>query len=264
MQIAYWCKNYRIGALRFTKLWPRQASRAQFPTMWNGTCRRASGACFNCGSFDLKVKDCPNPNNAPSLKTEGLVHKPSINPHQTNRGATSKNNQAVGASGANKASGLTATTRAYAMRQRDYLDGQDMVVSKFHLFGLCVFTLIDLGSTHSYICSAFVLPKNVKSVRLNYDLLVECPPGYQVVCERSLTSSINSTALARKLMRQGCGAYLAHIVDTRFKSPCIKDIPVVCDFPEVFPENLPGLHPEREVEFPIDLIPGSTPISITP
>ncbi|WMV25004.1 hypothetical protein MTR67_018389 [Solanum verrucosum] len=33
---------------------------------------------------------------------------------------------------------------------------------------------------------------------------------------------------------------------------------------EVFPENLPGLTPEREVEFPIKLIPGSTPISITP
>ncbi|WMV50368.1 hypothetical protein MTR67_043753, partial [Solanum verrucosum] len=41
-------------------------------------------------------------------------------------------------------------------------------------------------------------------------------------------------------------------------------IPVVCDFPEVFPENLPRLPPEREVEFPIELISGSTPISITP
>ncbi|WMV18652.1 hypothetical protein MTR67_012037, partial [Solanum verrucosum] len=41
-------------------------------------------------------------------------------------------------------------------------------------------------------------------------------------------------------------------------------IHVVCDFPEVFPGNLPGLPPEREVEFPIELIPGSTPISITP
>ncbi|WMV33345.1 hypothetical protein MTR67_026730, partial [Solanum verrucosum] len=41
-------------------------------------------------------------------------------------------------------------------------------------------------------------------------------------------------------------------------------IPTVCDFPEVFPENLPGLPPEREVEFPIELIPGSTPISIIP
>ncbi|WMV14560.1 hypothetical protein MTR67_007945, partial [Solanum verrucosum] len=41
-------------------------------------------------------------------------------------------------------------------------------------------------------------------------------------------------------------------------------IPVVCDFPEVFLENLPGLPPEREVEFPIEFILGSTHISITP
>ncbi|WMV29890.1 hypothetical protein MTR67_023275, partial [Solanum verrucosum] len=78
------------------------------------------------------------------------------------------------------------------------------------------------------------------------------------------TSSFISATLARKLIRQGCGAYLAHIVDTRMKSLCIKDIPTVCDFPEVFPENLLGLPPEREVEFPIELISGSTPISTTP
>ncbi|WMV19923.1 hypothetical protein MTR67_013308, partial [Solanum verrucosum] len=41
-------------------------------------------------------------------------------------------------------------------------------------------------------------------------------------------------------------------------------IPIVCGFPEVFPENLPGLPLEREVEFPIELIFGSTSISITP
>ncbi|WMV54884.1 hypothetical protein MTR67_048269, partial [Solanum verrucosum] len=82
--------------------------------------------------------------------------------------------------------------------------------------------------------------------------------------ETSVTSSLISAALAGKLIHQGCGAYHAHIVDTQLKSPCIKDIPVVCDFPEVFPENLLGLPPKREVEFLIELIPGSNPISITP
>ncbi|XP_055824296.1 uncharacterized protein LOC129892763 [Solanum dulcamara] len=66
------------------------------------------------------------------------------------------------------------------------------------------------------------------------------------------------------MIYQGCSAYLAHIIDTRVESPSLKDIPTVCDFLKVFPENLPGLPPEREVEFPIELIPGSTPISITP
>jgi hypothetical protein len=43
--------------------------------------------------------------------------------------------------------------------------------------------------------------------------------------------------------------------------PKIQDIPVVCEFPDVFPEDLPGLPPERDVEFVIELKPGTTPIS---
>src|SRR5688572_22693398 len=43
--------------------------------------------------------------------------------------------------------------------------------------------------------------------------------------------------------------------------PKIKDIPVVCEFPDVFLEDLPGLPPEREVEFVIELKPGTAPIS---
>jgi hypothetical protein len=41
----------------------------------------------------------------------------------------------------------------------------------------------------------------------------------------------------------------------------IQDIPVVCEFPDVFPEDLPRLPPERDVEFVIELKPGTTPIS---
>jgi hypothetical protein len=41
----------------------------------------------------------------------------------------------------------------------------------------------------------------------------------------------------------------------------IQDIHVVCEFPDVFPEDLPGLPPERDVEFVIELKPGTTPVS---
>jgi hypothetical protein len=41
----------------------------------------------------------------------------------------------------------------------------------------------------------------------------------------------------------------------------VQDILVVCEFPDVFPEDLPGLPPERDVEFVIELKPGTTPIS---
>nr|GEV59142.1 reverse transcriptase domain-containing protein [Tanacetum cinerariifolium] len=44
----------------------------------------------------------------------------------------------------------------------------------------------------------------------------------------------------------------------------VKDVPIVQDFPEVFPENLPGQPPTRPVEFQIDLIPGAAPVAQAP
>jgi hypothetical protein len=40
-----------------------------------------------------------------------------------------------------------------------------------------------------------------------------------------------------------------------------EDVPVICEYPDVFPEELPGLPPDRDVEFVIDLVPGTAPIA---
>ena len=47
-------------------------------------------------------------------------------------------------------------------------------------------------------------------------------------------------------------------------SPNMSRIPVVRRYPDVFPEELPGLPPEREINFTIELIPGTGPISQPP
>ncbi|GKB82668.1 hypothetical protein Tco_0949563 [Tanacetum coccineum] len=44
----------------------------------------------------------------------------------------------------------------------------------------------------------------------------------------------------------------------------LEDVPIVQDFPEVFPEDLPGLPPTRQVEFQINLIPGAAPVARAP
>nr|GFA06503.1 hypothetical protein [Tanacetum cinerariifolium] len=44
----------------------------------------------------------------------------------------------------------------------------------------------------------------------------------------------------------------------------LEDIPVIKEFPDVFPKDLPGLSPIRQVEFQIDLIPGTTPVACAP
>nr|GFB38076.1 reverse transcriptase domain-containing protein [Tanacetum cinerariifolium] len=44
----------------------------------------------------------------------------------------------------------------------------------------------------------------------------------------------------------------------------LEDVPIVRDFPEVFPEDLSGISPARQVEFQIDLVPGAAPVSHVP
>ncbi|GJX00653.1 hypothetical protein Tco_0184566 [Tanacetum coccineum] len=44
----------------------------------------------------------------------------------------------------------------------------------------------------------------------------------------------------------------------------LEDVPTVRDFPKVFPEELPGLPPTRQVEFQIDLVPGVAPVARAP
>jgi hypothetical protein len=44
----------------------------------------------------------------------------------------------------------------------------------------------------------------------------------------------------------------------------VKDIPIVCEYPDVFSDDLPGMPPDRDIEFIIELQPGTTPISKRP
>ncbi|KAL0543604.1 hypothetical protein IC582_018704 [Cucumis melo] len=73
-----------------------------------------------------------------------------------------------------------------------------------------------------------------------------------------------SAIRASKLLSQGTWGILASVVDTREADVSLSSEPVVRDYPDVFPEELPGLPPHREVEFAIELEPGTVPISRAP
>ncbi|GJY49280.1 putative reverse transcriptase domain-containing protein [Tanacetum coccineum] len=73
---------------------------------------------------------------------------------------------------------------------------------------------------------------------------------------------------AQEYMAKGCQVFLAQISakkeEDKSEGKQLKDVPIVRDFPEVFPEDLPGLPPTRPVEFQIDLIPGAAPVARAP
>ena len=77
-------------------------------------------------------------------------------------------------------------------------------------------------------------------------------------------SNVISAAIARTIVRKGCDAYLAYVIDTKKVEPSLLDIPTIFDYLNVFSEELPGLPPQREIEFALDVVPSVTPASITP
>ncbi|GKB82386.1 hypothetical protein Tco_0949281 [Tanacetum coccineum] len=69
-------------------------------------------------------------------------------------------------------------------------------------------------------------------------------------------------------MQKGFPIFLAHVTAKEVKDKSekkrLEDVSIVQDFPEVFPEDLPGLPPTRQVEFQIDLVPGAAPVARAP
>ncbi|GKC21216.1 hypothetical protein Tco_1023366, partial [Tanacetum coccineum] len=73
---------------------------------------------------------------------------------------------------------------------------------------------------------------------------------------------------AQEYLSKGCEVFLAYVTTKEAKDKSegkrLKDVPIVRDFPEVFPEDLPGIPPARQVEFQIDLVLGVAPVARAP
>ncbi|XP_070022009.1 uncharacterized protein [Nicotiana sylvestris] len=73
------------------------------------------------------------------------------------------------------------------------------------------------------------------------------------------TCKIVSFMKAQRLPKKGCLGLLAIVNDIRKETVSIENVPVVREFSDVFPEDLPGLPPVREIDFGIDFLPDTQP-----
>ncbi|XP_070017398.1 uncharacterized protein [Nicotiana sylvestris] len=71
-----------------------------------------------------------------------------------------------------------------------------------------------------------------------------------------------SSLKAQRMVEKGCDTYLAYMRDVRIDTPSVDSVPVVWDFPNVFPNDLPGMLTNRDIDFSIDLLLVTQPISI--
>nr|GEX18340.1 reverse transcriptase domain-containing protein [Tanacetum cinerariifolium] len=107
--------------------------------------------------------------------------------------------------------------------------------------------------------------RRVNDIAMTNEKKVRIPlEGKMLVIEGNRNNSrlkIVSCIKARKYIENGCELILAQVTKQESKLKRLEDVPVIQDFPEVFPEELPGLPPPMQVEFHIDVIPSAAPVA---
>nr|GEU44508.1 reverse transcriptase domain-containing protein [Tanacetum cinerariifolium] len=134
--------------------------------------------------------------------------------------------------------------------------------------------LVELGSFDVIISMDWL--RRCHAVIVCDEKLVRIPYGNETLtfyCNKSNNRresrlTVISCSKAQKYMAKGCQIFLAHISakkeEDMSEGKQLEDVPVVQDYPEVFPKDLTGLPPTRPVEFQIDLIPRTAPVARAP
>ncbi|GJZ21304.1 putative reverse transcriptase domain-containing protein [Tanacetum coccineum] len=133
---------------------------------------------------------------------------------------------------------------------------------------------VELGSFDVIIGMDWLSMYNV--VIVCAEKIVRIPYGNETLIIRGDGSSyehgsrlnIISCTKTQKYLLRGCPVFLANVTtkkaEDKSKEKRLEDVPIVRNFPEVFPEDLSGLPPARQVEFQIDLVPGAAPVARAP
>ncbi|GKA90737.1 putative reverse transcriptase domain-containing protein [Tanacetum coccineum] len=174
----------------------------------------------------------------------------------------------------------TALDVSYAVKLADRRISEPITVLKGCTLGLLghPFNIdlmpIDLGSFDVIIGMDWLAKNHAvivcdeKIVRIPYRNEILIVQGDKSDKDKKSTLSIISCVKAQKYMEKGFQLFLAQVTvkenKDESKEKRLEDVPTVRDFPEVFPEDLPGLPPIRQVEFQIDLVPGAAPVARAP
>ncbi|GJS26706.1 putative reverse transcriptase domain-containing protein [Tanacetum coccineum] len=144
------------------------------------------------------------------------------------------------------------TVKISASYEVELADGR--VVSTNTVLKGCTLNLVN----HLFEIDLMLIELGMFDVIIGMDWLVK--RNAVIVCGEKVISCIK----ARKYIERGCHMFLAHVTEKKSKEKRLEDVPVICDFPEVFPNDLSGLPPPRQVEFRIDLVPRVEPVTRTP
>ncbi|GJR32492.1 putative reverse transcriptase domain-containing protein [Tanacetum coccineum] len=194
---------------------------------------------------------------------------------------------------------INAQGRAYMLKDRNAQQDPNVVTGMFLLNQHLVKVLFDSGADRNFISISFASKLNIPSITIDTFYDIEMADGNLVStntvikgCTLTLLNQpfeidlmpiklgsfdvvIGMDWLSKYHAKILCDEKVVHIpingetliirvMEKKSDEKKLEDIPVVKEFPDVFPEYLPGLPPVCQVEFQIDLIPGAAPVARTP
>ncbi|WVZ97999.1 hypothetical protein U9M48_043492 [Paspalum notatum var. saurae] len=116
----------------------------------------------------------------------------------------------------------------------------------------------------SLFISPIVLPQLGIDVILGMEWLKQHNAMIDVGSKTVQLRSSSGTDVAIHVPLHKHVSHTVNVAEAKTEAQALAKIPVACDYPDVFPEELPGLPPDRDVEFRIDLVPGTAPVSKRP
>nr|GFA65405.1 hypothetical protein [Tanacetum cinerariifolium] len=204
--------------------------------------------CFECGIPGHFRKDCPK------LRSQ-------------NRGNQTRNKSG------NKTGGNEVTTKAYAIGGGGTNPNSNVVMGMFLLNNCYASMLFDSGTDRSFVSIAFSAFLDVAPSILDTSYAVELPNGRiskMNIIFRRHTLGLLGHPFKINLMPVVRIPYGDEVLiirgdncngENKSKENRLEDVPIIREFPEVFPKDLPGFPPARQVEFQIDLVPGAAHVA---
>ncbi|XP_070051789.1 uncharacterized protein [Nicotiana tomentosiformis] len=268
-----------------------------------GQCRQGSSACFHCGQTRHYISRCLGLGRGTPAQPSGFTAASSPSVHAPRLGPQSTQGHGRGRGGGDTSGSSGGQNRFYALTCRqDSEASPDVVTGILTIHSHAIYALMDPGSTFSYITPFITGKLDMRSELLPQPVEVSTLVGDSIVANhvyRDCTVLINdrptSVDLVELVMLDfdvimgmdwlaacyaniDCRAKLVrfhfpgepvlewkvHVRDINKEPATLQSVPIVNEFPTVFPDELPGIPPEREIDSAIDLLPDAQPISIPP
>ncbi|XP_022892033.1 uncharacterized protein LOC111406905 [Olea europaea var. sylvestris] len=166
------------------------------------------------------------------------------------------------------------SAKVFAIIRLDAEANPSVITGKFSIFGIPSLVLFDFGAMHSFVSTEYVrrLGRTPNIQEVSYSATIPSGDVQQTnLIVRTCVILIENRELYADLIVLDMKDYdiiLGYLVSVMAieveYNPNLSDVPVAQEFLEVFLDDLLGVPPDREIEFVIDLIPGTSPITKAP